>query len=95
MNKIRPSFENKHNSVTAEDLKDAFEPHMNSDPDLPVSFNATQYQINEAIADGLLDQTEDTTMEQFFDSLFTVDEIDFAKDELERLHPGRTAAGED
>ncbi|KAL0563223.1 hypothetical protein V5O48_018851, partial [Marasmius crinis-equi] len=76
-------------------LMEAFSARMNHEAAIPSSFNAIEYSLNEASAELIPDRTVDTTPEKYFNTPFMVEEVDFGKDELKRLHPGRTAAGGD
>ncbi|KAL0563068.1 hypothetical protein V5O48_019010, partial [Marasmius crinis-equi] len=83
------------NMITADDLMQAFHPRMNRDPIIPDSFDSRVYELNEASNRAIPGETEDKTPTKIFEKFFEVEEIDYAKEELRRLHPGRTAAGGD
>ncbi|KAF5349004.1 hypothetical protein D9758_012717 [Tetrapyrgos nigripes] len=82
-------------NVSASDLMEVFMPRVNSTFPLPASFDVDQYNLNEFLASAILVLTIDTTSEQFFSQMFDVPDIEEAKADLGKLHPGHSAAGED
>ncbi|KAE9398119.1 hypothetical protein BT96DRAFT_778833, partial [Gymnopus androsaceus JB14] len=65
---------------------------MNAPKTLPDSFDAARHAQNTQAAKEIPDVTVDTTAEQFFDSPFTVEDIDDTKVEIQK-HPSNSAAG--
>ncbi|THU79236.1 hypothetical protein K435DRAFT_698310 [Dendrothele bispora CBS 962.96] len=68
---------------------------MNPPLQLPDSFDLIQYDLNELRSKGIPARSLDSTPEKFFDSPFTSAEVELAKAEIGKLHPGRSASGED
>ena len=65
---------------------------MNAPKTLPDCFDAACHAQNTQAAKEIPDVTVDTTVEQFFDSPFTVEDIDDTKVEIQK-HPSNSAAG--